>query len=86
MAYLCNGIIMKKGIAKQYVRKMKQAKKIRKRLKLNIKKVIIKVQLFIRILDVRVYPLYLINYFKIILLKQYSLSAKLPTIPKIINY
>ena len=70
MAYLYNGMIMKKGMAKQYVRKMKQAKKIPKRSKLNIKKVIMKVQLFIKVEDVRVYPLYLINYYKIILLRQ----------------
>ena len=69
MAYLYNGMIMKKGMAKQYVQRLKQAKKIRKRLKLNIKKVIMKVQLFIKVEDVRVYPLYLINYYKIILLR-----------------
>jgi len=69
MAYLYKGIIMKKRIDKRRVRR---AKLTRRGLANSQKKRILKVLLFIRVEDVRVYPLYLINYFKVILSKKQS--------------
>jgi len=69
MAYLYKGIIMKKRIDKRRVRR---AKLTRRGLANSLKKRILKVLLFIRVEDVRVYPLYLINYFKVILSKKQS--------------
>lgn len=69
MAYLYNGVIMKKRIDKRSARVMIKVKRIRKKLTLSVKKIIMKVQLFIRIGEVRVYSLYKINYPQIILLR-----------------